>query len=78
MLQKSHEDGMANAPSALPNGVALLQDPALNKGTAARIAAAVAGVAYRRGLARGAEPPDLLAFVKSQMYEPRYASYLAD
>src|ERR1700730_11680838 len=34
MLQKSHDDVRANAPSALPNGIALLQDPALNKGTA--------------------------------------------
>src|SRR5580765_4180477 len=34
MLQKSHDDAMASAPSALTNGVALLQDPALNKGTA--------------------------------------------
>ena len=43
----------------------------------AHIAAAVAAVAYRRGLARGPEPADLLAFVKSQMYEPRYATYVA-
>src|ERR1700681_1302807 len=34
MLQKSHDDVMANAPSALPEGIAILQDPALNKGTA--------------------------------------------
>src|SRR6478672_3798554 len=34
MLQKSHDDAMASAPSALTNGVALLQDPARNKGTA--------------------------------------------
>ncbi|HEX5864437.1 MAG TPA: NAD-dependent malic enzyme [Casimicrobiaceae bacterium] len=44
----------------------------------AHIAAAVAAVAYRRGLARGAEPADLLGFVKSQMYEPLYATYAAD
>jgi malate dehydrogenase (oxaloacetate-decarboxylating)(NADP+) len=43
----------------------------------AHIAAAVAAVAYRRGLARSSQPADLLGFVKSQMYEPRYASYAA-
>ena len=43
----------------------------------AHIAAAVAAVAYFRGLAREAQPADLLGFVKSQMYEPRYASYAA-
>jgi malate dehydrogenase (oxaloacetate-decarboxylating)(NADP+) len=43
----------------------------------AHIAAAAAGVAYRRGLARGVEPADLLGFVKSQMYEPCYAEHPA-
>jgi malate dehydrogenase (oxaloacetate-decarboxylating)(NADP+) len=43
----------------------------------AHIAAAVAAVAYRRELARGPKPADLLAFAKSQMYEPRYATYVA-
>jgi malate dehydrogenase (oxaloacetate-decarboxylating)(NADP+) len=41
----------------------------------AHIAAAVADVAYQRGVATGAPPKDLLAYVKSQMYEPRYANY---
>jgi malate dehydrogenase (oxaloacetate-decarboxylating)(NADP+) len=40
----------------------------------ARIAAAVAAVAFREKLARVPEPADILAFVKSQMYEPNYAS----
>jgi len=44
----------------------------------AHIAAAVAAVAFREGLAQVPEPADLLAFVKSQMYEPRYATYAAD
>lgn len=44
----------------------------------AHIAAAVAGVAYRTGLAREPEPSDLLQYVKSQMYEPRYRSYVAN
>src|SRR6266702_4668535 len=34
MMHKSHDDVLANAYSAIPKGVALLQDPALNKGTA--------------------------------------------
>ena len=40
----------------------------------ARIAAAVAAVAFREKLVRVPEPADILAFVKSQMYEPSYAS----
>ena len=42
----------------------------------ARIAAAVAAVAYKRGLATEPEPKDLLAHVKSQQYDPRYESYV--
>jgi malate dehydrogenase (oxaloacetate-decarboxylating)(NADP+) len=42
----------------------------------AHIAAAVAAVAYRSGLARGAEPADLLGLMKSRMYEPCYATYV--
>jgi malate dehydrogenase (oxaloacetate-decarboxylating)(NADP+) len=38
----------------------------------AHIAVAVAEVAYRRGLATGPIPNDLLAHVQSQMYDPRY------
>src|SRR5512140_1114295 len=38
----------------------------------AHIAVAVAEVAYRRGLATGAAPNDLMAFVQSQMYDPHY------
>ncbi len=34
MVLKTHGDAMADAHSALPMGIALLQDPALNKGTA--------------------------------------------
>jgi malate dehydrogenase (oxaloacetate-decarboxylating)(NADP+) len=41
----------------------------------AHIAATVAAVAYDRGLARGPKPADLLGFVKSKMYEPRYDVY---
>ena len=42
----------------------------------ANIAVKVAGVAYRRGLAAGREPQDVLAHVRSQMYEPTYSSYV--
>jgi malate dehydrogenase (oxaloacetate-decarboxylating)(NADP+) len=38
----------------------------------AHIAAAVADVAYQRGLAVGKAPNDLMGFVQSQMYDPRY------
>jgi malate dehydrogenase (oxaloacetate-decarboxylating)(NADP+) len=41
----------------------------------AHIAAAVAEVAYREGLAMAERPADLLAFVKSQMYDPHYPTY---
>ncbi|MEO8304738.1 MAG: NAD-dependent malic enzyme [Betaproteobacteria bacterium] len=43
----------------------------------ARIAATVAAVAYRQGLAHEPQPADLLQFVKSRMYEPRYVDYVA-
>jgi malate dehydrogenase (oxaloacetate-decarboxylating)(NADP+) len=38
----------------------------------AHIAAAVAEVAYKRGLAASQAPNDLLGYVQSQMYDPRY------
>ncbi len=40
------------------------------------IAAAVVEVAHKRGLASRPKPDDLLGWVKSQMYEPTYESYL--
>ena len=40
----------------------------------AHIAAAVAEVAYNRDLATGQAPKDLLAYVQSKMYDPRYRS----
>jgi malate dehydrogenase (oxaloacetate-decarboxylating)(NADP+) len=43
----------------------------------AHIAAAVAEVAYARGLATTPRPADLLAHVKSAMYVPSYATYAA-
>lgn len=52
--------------------------PPLNRirNVSAVIATAVAEVAYNRGLARKPKPNDLLAYIKSQMYEPRYHSYV--
>ena len=38
----------------------------------AQIAAAVAGVAYQRGLAQGSTPNDLIGIVQAQMYDPHY------
>ncbi len=40
------------------------------------IAAAVADVAYKRGLALAPQPPDLLASIRSEMYEPCYRPYV--
>jgi malate dehydrogenase (oxaloacetate-decarboxylating)(NADP+) len=53
--------------------------PPLNaiRDVSAHIAAAVAGVAYRSGLAGTPEPTDILAAVKAAMYEPNYATYAA-
>jgi malate dehydrogenase (oxaloacetate-decarboxylating)(NADP+) len=42
----------------------------------ANIAAKVAEVAYRRGLTAEREPQDILAHVKSQMYDPSYPGYV--
>jgi malate dehydrogenase (oxaloacetate-decarboxylating)(NADP+) len=42
------------------------------RGVSAHIAAEVAQVAYKRGLATGPAPNDMLAHVQSHMYEPRY------
>ncbi len=42
----------------------------------ARIAAAVANVAYRQGIATVPEPEDVLAFVRESMYKPRYRQYV--
>ena len=44
----------------------------------ARIAAAVADVAYAEGLAPAERPDDTLAFVRSQMYEPNYPIYVEE
>ena len=41
----------------------------------AQIAAAVAEVAYQRGLATKPKPADLLDYVKKQMYDPHYPGY---
>lgn len=42
----------------------------------AQIAAAVAAVAYRRDLAAEPRPADLLAFARSNQYQPTYKKYL--
>ncbi len=51
--------------------------PPLNKvrDVSAHIAAAVADVAFRRGLADMERPDDLLEYMRSQMYDPRYQAY---
>jgi malate dehydrogenase (oxaloacetate-decarboxylating)(NADP+) len=40
-----------------------------------KIASAVARVAFERGLAGTAEPPDLEAFIRDHVFEPEYRSY---
>jgi malate dehydrogenase (oxaloacetate-decarboxylating)(NADP+) len=52
--------------------------PPLNeiREVSAAIAAAVAEVAYQRGLATEQKPDDLLAHIEAQMYVPRYRSYV--
>jgi malate dehydrogenase (oxaloacetate-decarboxylating)(NADP+) len=42
----------------------------------AAIAAKVAEVAYQRDLATKPQPEDILAYIKSMMYDPRYQSYV--
>jgi malate dehydrogenase (oxaloacetate-decarboxylating)(NADP+) len=42
----------------------------------AKLATAVAQVAYRRGLATEPEPADLLSAVRASMYQPEYQPYL--
>lgn len=52
--------------------------PALSRirDVSAHIAAAVAEVAYAKGLASEPEPADLLAYIRSLMYEPEYPRYI--
>ncbi|MBX3066345.1 MAG: NAD-dependent malic enzyme [Anaerolineae bacterium] len=52
--------------------------PSLNRirEVSAVIATAVAEVAYQRGLANYPRPVDLLGYIKAQMYEPVYQSYV--
>ena len=52
--------------------------PPLNRvrDVSAKIATAVAEVAFRDGYAEIERPDDLLGYVRSQMYEPAYASYV--
>jgi malate dehydrogenase (oxaloacetate-decarboxylating)(NADP+) len=42
----------------------------------ANIAAAVADVAYRRGLGTGPVPTDVAAHIRERMYDPQYDSYV--
>jgi len=51
--------------------------PALSRirDVSAQIAAAVGEVAFRDGLAGIDRPPDLLALMRQQMYDPRYVSF---
>jgi malate dehydrogenase (oxaloacetate-decarboxylating)(NADP+) len=46
------------------------------KEVSAAIATAVAEVAYKQGLARKPRPDDIAAYIKSQMYDPKYQRYV--
>jgi len=46
------------------------------KEVSAAIATAVAEVAYNQGLARKPRPDDISAYIKSQMYDPKYTRYV--
>jgi malate dehydrogenase (oxaloacetate-decarboxylating)(NADP+) len=46
------------------------------RGVSARIAAATAETAFKRGLARERRPADVGAHVRSMQYEPRYRDYI--
>lgn len=54
--------------------------PALSRirEVSAAIAAAVAEVAYQRGLASAPRPPDVLAAVNAEMYQPVYRNYVSE
>jgi malate dehydrogenase (oxaloacetate-decarboxylating)(NADP+) len=45
------------------------------RNVSAHVAAAVAATAYQQGAATLARPADLLAYLQSRMYEPRYVNY---
>jgi malate dehydrogenase (oxaloacetate-decarboxylating)(NADP+) len=64
---------LANSVSANDLGQGSLY-PALPRirEVSAQIGAAVADVAYQRGLAAGPPPNDTIGFIQSQMYDPRY------
>jgi malate dehydrogenase (oxaloacetate-decarboxylating)(NADP+) len=51
--------------------------PRLNRirDVSAKIAFAVADLAYRRGLATGPTPPDLAARIEQLVYQPDYVEY---
>jgi malate dehydrogenase (oxaloacetate-decarboxylating)(NADP+) len=59
----------------LANGLLFPPLPSL-RGVSLEIAAAVARVAFERGLAGTAEPRDLKGFIREQVFEPEYRSYV--
>ncbi|HXV12923.1 MAG TPA: NAD-dependent malic enzyme [Candidatus Krumholzibacteria bacterium] len=59
----------------LANGLLFPPLPSL-RGVSLEIAAAVARVAFERGLAGTAEPRDLKGFIREQVFDPEYQSYV--
>jgi hypothetical protein len=59
------------------NGLELLHDPLLNKGTAfTEDERVLEHAAYRQSVAEAPRPANPGAHVRSQMFEPRYESYI--
>jgi len=63
------------APADLAQGC-IFPPLARIRAVSAAIATAVAGVAFQRGLAGKQKPDNLLKYVMSQMYEPKYHPYI--
>jgi malate dehydrogenase (oxaloacetate-decarboxylating)(NADP+) len=60
------------AQGSLYPALALVREVSLH------IAVAVATIAFKEGLAGVPQPSDVTGWVRSQMYEPRYASYVSN
>jgi malate dehydrogenase (oxaloacetate-decarboxylating)(NADP+) len=74
-MAAAHTLAQQVSPSDLAQGSLYPALPRIRDVSAA-IATAVADAAYRQGVAEAPRPADLAAHVRSQMFEPRYKSYI--
>ena len=74
-MAAAHTLAQQVSPSDLAQGSLYPALPRIREVSAA-IATAVADAAYRQGVAEAPRPADLGAHVRSQMFEPRYKSYV--